>query len=87
MYEMWFPVGQQTGKTMLLVAENASALERETIRSRVRELGAIHSIAIRKNGQPAGQYFYRLVKGYRNNPAQQNLEIPGQTDNKNDAIE
>lgn len=87
MYEMWFPVGQQTGKTMLLVAENASALERETIRSRVSELGAIHSIAIHKNGRPAGQYFYRLVRGYRNNPAQQNPEIPGQTDNKNDAIE
>lgn len=87
MYEMWFPVGQQTGKTMLLVADNAAALKRETICSRVEELGAIHSIAIRKNGQPAGQYFYRLARGYRTNPAQQDSTIPGQADNKNDVIE
>jgi dolichol-phosphate mannosyltransferase len=87
MYEMWFPVDQQTGKTMLLVAANAATLERATILSRVNELGAIHSIAIRKNGQPAGQFFYRLARGYHNNPAQRDSAIPDQTGNQNDAIE
>ncbi|MDO8348490.1 MAG: glycosyltransferase family 39 protein [Rugosibacter sp.] len=87
MYEMWFPVNQQAGKAMLLVAENAAVLERDTIRSRVSALGPIQSIQIRKNGRPAGQFFYRLAKGYRGNPAPQDSTISGQTDNKNDIVE
>lgn len=68
MYEFWFPARQQSGKTLLLVATNQSALEREVVRSRVSALGPIESIALRKNSQPAGQFFYRLAQGYHPQP-------------------
>lgn len=68
MYEFWFPAAQQAGKTLLLVAADRSHLERDAVRSRVTGLGPIQSIALHKNGRPAGQFFYRLALGYHPQP-------------------
>lgn len=68
MYEFWFPVEQQAGKTLLLVGASHSALEREAVRTRFTRLGPIESIALSKNGQPAGRFFYRQAWDYRPQP-------------------
>jgi dolichol-phosphate mannosyltransferase len=65
MYALWFPIGQQAGKTMLLVGKDASSLKTDRVLSRVKTAGEIGEIGISKNGKPAGRYYYRLVTGYR----------------------
>ena len=64
MYERWFPVDRQNGKTMLLIGEKETVLESPAIRSRVESLGEIHQLDVRKNGRTAGRYYYRLVRNY-----------------------
>ena len=65
MYRLWFPAAQQGGRTMLLVAKDASALGGDRVTPRVSGAGEIGQIEVRKNGKPAGRYFHRLVTGYR----------------------
>jgi dolichol-phosphate mannosyltransferase len=65
MYALWFPASRQNGKTMLLVGKDASSLENDRVLSRVKTAGEIGEIGVRKNGKPAGSYYYRLVTGYR----------------------
>ena len=64
MYEYWFPRDEQNNKTMLLVSRGIDNLTSENVRSRVQQMGDIREIALRKNGRPAGRYYYSLVKGY-----------------------
>jgi len=65
MYALWFPAGQQNGKTMLLVGKDVSSLSTERVLSRVKTAGAIREIGVWKHGKPAGRYYYRLVTGYQ----------------------
>ncbi len=65
MYALWFPVGEQDGKTMLLVGEDVSSLSSERVLSRAKTAGDIGEIGVWKNGKPAGRYHYRLVTGYQ----------------------
>jgi len=65
MYALWFPTGQQNGKTMLLVGRDASILSTEKVLSRVKTAGDIREIGVWKHGKPAGRYYYRLVTGYQ----------------------
>lgn len=69
MYALWFPAGQQSGKTMLLVGADVSILSTERVLSRVKIAGDIGAIEVWKNGKPAGRYHYRLVTGYQATPA------------------
>ena len=64
MYALWFPAGQQNGKTMLLVGKDASSLNNDRVLSRVKTAGTIGEIEVRNHGKPAGRYYYRLVTGY-----------------------
>ena len=64
MYTLWFPIDQQAGKTLLLVAEKAAQLNTPAVLSRVREAGEIKEVRIWKQGKPAGRYYLRLVAGY-----------------------
>jgi dolichol-phosphate mannosyltransferase len=65
MYALWFPVGQQDGKTLLLVGEAVSSLNSERVLSRAKTAGDIGEIGVWKNGRPAGRYHTRLVTGYQ----------------------
>ena len=65
MYRLWFPAGGLEGRTMLLVAKDASRLEGEHVSSRVASAGPVGAIDVHKNGHPAGRYHYRVVTGYR----------------------
>lgn len=65
MYEFWFPLAQQHGKTMLLVSNDRDHLQTGRVLERVKTAGEIHEMIISKNGQPSGHYYYRLVKGYQ----------------------
>lgn len=69
MYALWFPASQQNGKTMLLVGRDASSLSTDRVLSRVKTAGDIGEIRVRKQGKPAGRYYYRLVSGYQAGPA------------------
>ncbi len=64
MYELWFPIAKQEGKSMLLVAENVSDLSSEAVISRVKTMGEIKEITAQKDGKTTGHYYYRLVTGY-----------------------
>ena len=68
MYEYWFPVDQQDNKTLLLIGRNRADLASENVLSRVKQAQEIKEIKIHKNGQLIGLYYYRVVKGYRNQP-------------------
>ncbi|MDG4552541.1 MAG: glycosyltransferase family 39 protein [Candidatus Contendobacter sp.] len=66
MYEYWFPIEEQSNKTMLLVSRSIANLTSDDVLSHVRQAGDIKEIMLWKNGKPAGVYYYLLVKGYRN---------------------
>ncbi|MFZ1639974.1 MAG: glycosyltransferase family 39 protein [Candidatus Contendobacter sp.] len=72
MYEYWFPIEQQNNKTMLLVSRSIANLTSDDVRLRVRQAGDIKETTVWKNGKPAGLYYYRLVKGYRNQQLEYN---------------
>ena len=65
MYEFWFPLAQQHGKTMLLVSNDKNHLQTNRVLERVKTAGEISEVIVSKNGQPSGRYYYRLVKGYQ----------------------
>jgi len=65
MYEFWFPLAQQHGKTMLLVGNDKNHLQTNRVLERVKTAGEISEVVVSKNGQPSGRYYYRLVKGYQ----------------------
>ena len=64
MYELWFPIAAQEGKSMLLVSESARQLNSQAVISRVENAGEIKAITAYKAGRPVGRYHYRLVEGY-----------------------
>jgi len=64
MYELWFPIGAQEGKNMLLVGESAHDLNSQDVISRVENAGEIKSIDAYKFGKPVGHYHYRFVEDY-----------------------
>lgn len=65
MYELWFPAEREEGRTLLLVAKDASTLDDADVRAHARPAGEIIEIAVRKAGKPAGRYFARLFEDYR----------------------
>jgi len=79
MYEFWFPLAQQHGKSMLLVSNDRANLQTGRVLERVKTAGEIHEITISKNGQPSGHYYYRLIRGYQEKSTANAL--PGDADN------
>jgi dolichol-phosphate mannosyltransferase len=64
MYEWWFPVEEQVGKTMLLVGESVEDVSGAAVKARTQSQSEVKSINTLKNSQQTGQYYYCLVKGY-----------------------
>ena len=65
MYEYWFPQREQENKNLLLVSKNPLDLSGDAILARIQSAEEIKPITLWKNQRPAGQYYYRLVQGYR----------------------
>ena len=81
MYRLWFPIDQQTGKTLLLVANDAASLSNGWVLSRVQTAGDIKAIEVYKQGKPAGRYYVRLVTGYHDVAAPVSQAADSETDN------
>ena len=64
MYEQWFPVDAQARRTLLLVAWDAPTLFDPRLAAQTDSLGAIHEVALTRNGRYVRSYFYRLARGY-----------------------
>jgi len=68
MYEQWFPIKSQTGRTMLLVAWDSHELTGTRIESRVSRLEPVRDGVLRHDGKVVRRYYYRTVYGYRDSP-------------------
>jgi dolichol-phosphate mannosyltransferase len=64
MYEQWFPVDHQTGRTLVLVAWNADALSAVRLTKHVASQEPIGEGAVMRNGVLLRRYYYRVVHGY-----------------------
>jgi dolichol-phosphate mannosyltransferase len=64
MYRYWFPEKVTENRAMILVSAKRNLLEGNNILSRVREMGKIEELVVRKNGKPVGSYFYAVATGY-----------------------
>ena len=65
MYERWFPVDRQEGRTLLLVAWDRSDLASERLAPSVERLGPIEEGLIMRDDRVIRHYYYRLAYGYR----------------------
>ena len=65
MYERWFPVDRQGGRTLLLVAWDRGDLAPERLAPNVERLGPIEEGLITRDNRVIRHYYYRLAVGYR----------------------
>jgi dolichol-phosphate mannosyltransferase len=66
MYERWFPVQAQRGRTLILVAWDPRELAGPELESRVERLGELQQGVLRRTaGDLVRRYYYRLAYGYR----------------------
>jgi dolichol-phosphate mannosyltransferase len=65
MYERWFPVNRQEGRTLLLVAWDQGDLASERLAASVDRLGPIEEGVIMRDNRVIRHYYYRLADGYR----------------------
>jgi dolichol-phosphate mannosyltransferase len=64
MYEQWFPLNLQTGRTLLLVAWDPGQLAAAHLGNRVEELDPIREGTLVRDGRTVRRYFYRVAHGY-----------------------
>jgi hypothetical protein len=65
MYERWFPVERQSGRTMLLLAWDAGDLAAAHVQSHVSALEPLQEGSLVRNGHLVRRYYYRVALGYR----------------------
>jgi dolichol-phosphate mannosyltransferase len=65
MYERWFPVNRQEGRTLLLVAWDRGDLASGRVAASVERLDPIEEGVIVRDDQVIRHYYYRLAHGYR----------------------
>jgi hypothetical protein len=65
MYERWFPVERQTGRTLLLVSWDAGDLAAVHLQSHVSGLEPVQEGALVRDGRVVRRYYYRVAHGYR----------------------
>ena len=65
MYERWFPVNQQLGRTLLLVAWDRDQLSAAHLEKHVDRLEPIQEGVLTRDGKIVRRYFYRVAHGYR----------------------
>ena len=65
MYEQWFRVAEQQGRTLLLISWRKEPLTQAAVTGTGLELTAISEGAIRRDGRLIHPYYYRFLRGYR----------------------
>jgi dolichol-phosphate mannosyltransferase len=65
MYERWFPLSKQRGRTLLLVAWSREDLAAEPVKAGVERLGPIEEGVLKRDNGVIRRYYYRLAYGYR----------------------
>lgn len=65
MYNFWFLNENFQGATMIVVSDSSARLMDPQLRAHFMKAGKIEELAIQKNGQKVGQYFYAVFEGYR----------------------
>jgi len=65
MYERWFPLAAERGRTLLLVAWSREDLEGDRLQSSVERLEPISEGTLTRDGEITHRYYYRLAYGYR----------------------
>ncbi len=65
MYERWFPVERQAGRTLLLLAWDAGDLAAEHLQSHVSGLEPLQDGTLVRDGHVVRRYYYRVAHGYR----------------------
>ena len=65
MYEQWFPVQQQAGRTLLLVAFDPDSLSATHLGKRVAELEPVREGMLNRDGHVVRRYYYRIAHGYQ----------------------
>ncbi len=65
MYRYWFPPEAEEGRSLLLIGRKRDDLSGSRVKDRSLRLGEIGELPFRKNGKPAGRFYYRFLYGYR----------------------
>jgi dolichol-phosphate mannosyltransferase len=65
MYARWFPREAFAGRDLVVVSRRRADVDDPPIAAHATRLGPIRSITARKAGDPVGEYFARVVYGYR----------------------
>jgi dolichol-phosphate mannosyltransferase len=65
MYEQWFPVGSQAGRTLLLVAWDPGDLAATHLEKRVDGLEPVQEGALIRDGSVVRRFYYRVAHAYR----------------------
>ncbi len=65
MYERWFPLAAERGRTLLLVAWSRDELAGGGLQSSVERLEPISEGIVMRDGEAIRHYYYRLAYGYR----------------------
>jgi len=68
MYERWFPVERETGRTLLLLAWDPGDLAAVHLGSHVSGLEPLQQGTLARNGRVVRRYYYRVAHGYRQAP-------------------
>jgi dolichol-phosphate mannosyltransferase len=68
MYEQWFPIQQQRGRTLLLVALKAEDLTGPPVGTCATRLSPVQEGVLARNGKTLHPYYYRVLYGYRPPP-------------------
>jgi dolichol-phosphate mannosyltransferase len=69
MYERWFPLAQEKGRTLLLVAWKREDLSADEVQASVDMLEPIKEGVLTRGNGVIRPYYYRIARGYRGLPA------------------
>lgn len=65
MYERWFRVAEQQGRSLLLISWRKEPLTQASVTGTGKELTPISEGAIRQDGRLVHPYYYRILRDYR----------------------
>jgi dolichol-phosphate mannosyltransferase len=68
MYERWFPIEQQAGRTLLLIAWDPSDLAALRLEPHVQSVEPLQEGTLMRDGRIVRRYYYRIAHGYRGSP-------------------
>jgi dolichol-phosphate mannosyltransferase len=65
MYERWFPMDRQAGRTLLLLGWEAGDLAAERLQNHVSSLEPLQEGVLLRDGRVVRRYYFRIAHGYR----------------------